>query len=309
MIKLLTIIGEESLPILEKMSSNAEINRIRLEAIKALDELGEKALPILKNIDDNDFSNIDNARKEAIDKINKEFLLTSERISKNENIDAKKIINPIEKENKLEILLSPLFTSKKPLFATPETKELAEKINRVEEIVKKLKQRYKNNFIGIVISGSTAKGYSTKESDIDYRIIAKNEKITKYFKKLAEQQQLKLCDIQKKPYIDVDKKNQIILSQEILFHGIFFGDQQQLHQLQKKFLESINEKEWDEIRERIRDAGVFLIKAKERYNLTSEKLEEIKQFISLLRVPPILKEMLEIIQRRTQKQDLINNQS
>lgn len=76
--------------------------------------------------------------------------------------------------------------TRKPLFATPETKDLIEKIRKLERISERLKKEFGDDFVGIIIFGSTAKGYRLEESDIDWGIIAKNEKVPERFREIAK---------------------------------------------------------------------------------------------------------------------------
>ncbi|MCD6148946.1 hypothetical protein J7J18_06265, partial [bacterium] len=68
--------------------------------------------------------------------------------------------------------------------------------------------------------------------------------------------------------------------------------------IQKKFLEGINEREWDEIREKIMREKTPLFKAEWRFFMDEEELTKISQAISLLKTPPPYKETLEILEER-----------
>ena len=193
-----------------------------------------------------------------------------------------------------------LLSSKKPLFSTFETKELIDKINKLEIIMEEVSMIYKDNFVGVVLYGSTAKGYSQKESDIECKVIGKTEEVHNCFNELAKELKLKLCEFENH-YIDIDEHDKIKSHHENLFCGLFLGDYKKLKQMQKKFIEDTNETDWDEIRKEIRRHEIELYKAVPRLNIENEELEKIKQYASILRVPPTYSEMKKLLR--------INNES
>lgn len=194
-----------------------------------------------------------------------------------------------------------LLATKKPLFTTPYTKELAERILEIKKIVKEMKDKFGDRFIGIVIFGSTAKGYFTPTSDLDWCVIAKDKEVLEYFEKIAQELKLPLCQ---EHYIEVDEtyKAKTKTNIKILFYGLFLGDREMLHKVQKNTLESMDPKkypqEWDGIRKIIMGYELDLLKASRRFGIDEEKMERIKVFSALLRVPPTYNEALEIVRRR-----------
>lgn len=290
-------IGEKTLPILEKMSQD-EDSDIRIMAVWALDDIGEKSLPILERMIENEKGKNDIVRRAAIKAKIKIITETQgekamqilEKMSQGDDNFVKETIKEEIKQPRWSERQK-FLRSRKPLFATPYTKELAQKIIEVSEAADELRKKFKDKFIGLIIFGSTARGYFKPDSDLDWAIIAKDEKVSDYFWKKANS--LNLCA---KHHIQVNKEKGVDEGDHYnLFCGLFFGDREKLMELQKKVLETINEKEWDEIREIIATEETRLFKAQERFNLKDKELEKIKQFALLLRVPPSYEESLKIV--------------
>lgn len=259
--------GEKALPLLEKMSKDTD-NFVREAVAKTLGNFGEKALPLLKRMSEDN------------DQFVRELALQSIR----------KIKYKDDNEPYLYLL-----STQKPLFATYETEELMERIKKLQKITTKLKEKFNDKFIGLVIFGSTAKGYFIKQSDLDWGIVAKEKSVSKAFQEMAEAESFNLCH---EYYVGVNERNKISGDFEILFYGLFFGDFDKLSKLQENVLLNIGEKEWDKVREVIMENETALFKASMRFGIEEEKVEEIAQFASLLRVPPPYQETLKIVRER-----------
>ncbi|MFH1837921.1 MAG: nucleotidyltransferase domain-containing protein [Candidatus Kuenenbacteria bacterium] len=308
-------ISEKFLPILEKLIYNEE-PIIRKRAIRAKIKIiietqdTEKTLLFLEEL----IQHGNYEAKEAMlnvlilnqldENISENFLLILEKLIYNKDLEIKgaaiqvlKALNRLKSSNKF---YSRLLAFKKPLFATIELEQLVEKIISLEKITKEMKEKFKDDFVGIVVFGSTTKGYSIKESDIDCGIIAKNNKkkeIFDYFKELSNKYNLKLCDIS--GYcVWISDNDYIFSNQEILFKGLFFGDQEKLLVLQETILKNIDKTRWDIIRKKIKKEETKRWKAAERYNLTLNQLEELEQIILLQRVPLSYEETLKLVQQR-----------
>ena len=255
---------EKSLPILEAMSKDKDWN-VRRSAIQGrikiiIETKGEKSLPILEAMSkDKDWD----VRQEVAQALGK--------------------IQPARNKNKS------LLSTRKPLFATLEIKSLMRKIQELQKIADKLKKEFGDKFIGLTIVGSTAKGYSTEESDIDWGIIAKDKIVSEKFRAMAES--LNLCH---EHYVGVDKNRRISENKDFLFYGLFFGDFNELKKLQKDALERMDEKQWNIIRKNIESNETNLSKAVKKFNILKEEMEKITIFSSLLRVPLSYKKTLEL---------------
>lgn len=270
--------------------------------VRALSKFGEKILPILEDLAHNKNKNVKIITIEAIGNEalhNKKALSILEELRREEkDFEIYNIIDDVLKQVKLPSehndIHSWLLSSRKPLFTTPDTKELADRLKILEGVSKELKNKFQDGFIGLSVFGSTAKGYVEEESDLDAAIIIKNEAVLDYFRQIISP--LKLCHMN---YHLIVREDKSVGDKSVLFHGLFFGDRKELLKLQKATIEGISDKEWDEIREKIWLNEVNLYKAKERFNIYQDELKKIKRFVTLLRVPPPREEMLKILSKKS----------
>ena len=286
--------GEKSLPILEAMSKDKDWN-VRRSAIQGrikiiIETKGEKSLPILEAMSKDRDWDVRRAVAQALGNLGEKSLPILEAMSKDKDWDVRQEvaqalgkIQPARNKNKS------LLSTRKPLFATLEIKSLMRKIQELQKIADKLKKEFGDKFIGLTIVGSTAKGYSTEESDIDWGIIAKDKIVSEKFRAMAES--LNLCH---EHYVGVDKNRRISENKDFLFYGLFFGDFNELKKLQKDALERMDEKQWNIIRKNIESNETNLSKAVKKFNILKEEMEKITIFSSLLRVPLSYKKTLEL---------------
>ena len=187
-----------------------------------------------------------------------------------------------------------LLATQKPMFATPYTKELIEGLLGLEKISWTLKEEFGDKFVGILIYGSASKGYF-KKTDFDCVVIAEDKKVSKRFQELVPH----TGKYEFHHHVGVDENNTLIdIKNPRLFSGIFMGDRSRLVQIQNKFIESIDEKRWDRIRENNVDTG-NLHKIAERFGINSEELERIEQSTILLRTPPTYPQALKTARKNT----------
>ena len=186
-----------------------------------------------------------------------------------------------------------LLATQKPLFATPFTPELAKRITELTEVEKKLRKKVGKKLVGIVVFGSTAKGYLSSLSDVDYTVVAEDYKVVKEFKKLAEPL-FTLCHEQWVGPV----KGEISGYTNALFNGLFFGDRKKLLEYQKNFLEQTDDKKWDLIRKIIMTGETDILKTKRILGLEEKEFNKTREAIALLRTPPMRKKALEIIEER-----------
>ncbi|MFH0973710.1 MAG: nucleotidyltransferase domain-containing protein [Candidatus Micrarchaeota archaeon] len=185
-----------------------------------------------------------------------------------------------------------LLGSQKPVFATDFKKELVVRLKRLEEVAAQLKKEFGRNFVGVTVVGGTAKGYATPESDLDYAVIASNPKVLARFRELAED--LRLCA---EHYVSPASPE----NKRFLFHGLFFGDRKLLEQHQAEVVNNISEESWNSIREKIADKELELSKASSRFGLSDAEAERLALAARLLRVPPELSEVKDILRRRLKR--------
>ncbi|MGB9680771.1 MAG: HEAT repeat domain-containing protein, partial [Minisyncoccia bacterium] len=246
---------------------------VRQAAVQALGRLGEKTLFILEAI--------------CRDK-NEDWFVRQTAVQALEVIKFKKFGYKY------------LLATQKPLFATRETEQLTERIKKLQEITKNLRDEFGDKFIGLIILGSIAKGYSAEESDLDWGIIAKDEKISDQFRKMAKSFKLFRREYY---YAAVNEKDEILSNQDILFCGLFFGHFNKLKKLQKNALEKMDKDQWDVIRRKIMKEEINLLKMAQRFAIEEEELKKIEQFACLLRTPPPYEEALEIVRKRAEEKE------
>jgi len=189
-----------------------------------------------------------------------------------------------------------LLATQKPLFATPYTPELAKRITELTEVEKKLRKKVGERLVGIVVFGSTAKGYFRELSDVDYTVVAEDYQVVKEFEKIAEPL-LTLCEGQWVGPVE----GEISGYTNTLFSGLFFGNKKKLLEYQKKFLEQTDDKKWDLIRKIIMIGETDISKTKIILGLEEKELDKTREAIALLRTPPMRKKALEIIEERLEQ--------
>lgn len=185
-----------------------------------------------------------------------------------------------------------LLATQKPMFATPYAGELAQKFLNLEKISKKIKEEFKDKFTGIIVYGSSVKGYF-KKTDIDYKVIARDPEASKRLRALVDPEDY----FESHGQINIDENYKIVdRDASDLFSGVFLGDRKEFTRIQKNFLESIGEKEWDWFRKHYADTG-NLCKMAERFGISGDELEKIEQYIILLRTPPAYRETLKTVEK------------
>lgn len=224
----------------------------------------------------------------------------------------------LTKGNKRMDLSQKLLSSRKPLFATPymyDMPKLADKLLKLDEIAKKLQEKYKDKFIGFTVIGSTHKGYSEPKSDIDYVMLgskSENKELLGKFQELVEKTGLNPCKIlgsylgAKSGYSQLIKEDFRGRAITRLFQGIFFGNRKKLIEFQKQALDAITEKEWNKVRKEIMNKETNLEKVAIRFGIfgarSRELMNQIMANITILRTPPLLEEAREIINKRYEQE-------
>lgn len=301
------IFGEKSLPLLDELAGNANIN-VRVRAIKTKIEVltkarKEKLLPFLEEmVFHEDWRvRLETARAAKVVGLAAAPLL--EKLSKDKafNVSEKaKLSLALLKSGQRKWLLS----SRKSIFASLSTKDLAENLAGLGKIVDDMKENFKDDFVGVMVVGSINKGYFSEQegSDVDVIVIAKGKKEVNYFIDSAAGS-MRICyglDVCfGAGHIGIDDRYGIKYGNPSgLFYGIFLGDRQKLLKLQKKVLENEDNNGWDKIRMDIVDNETSLGKAARRFDIRDSELEKIKQFVALLKIPPPLEEAQEILNKR-----------
>ncbi len=182
-----------------------------------------------------------------------------------------------------------LLSSRKALFATDQTDQLLHKLKTLEEISRALASEFGEDFVGLAVRGGIAKGYSTEQSDADAAIVGFNKTglMASRAHELGEKRGLRMemyrADPAKKPVNDS------------LFRGLFFGDHERLFQLQKRAVDAATPKEWEELVARSTKFESDVTKTILNFHFSPNELLELSYAARLLRVPPDLEKMREIM--------------
>jgi len=272
--------GEDALNILKKIIETGSWV-VKLAAIQAISNYGKEVIPYLDQIIEDDPST---ARFYAYN--SKSKILERSGIKTENHSDS---IKP-------RSISAELLASRKPLFSTyPEV--VFERISKLEKINAILKSKFKKGFIGLVAVGSTDKGYVRLGSDLDWGILVEDDEVVSYFKKLAKENGLRLCDDNiLKVYGDED-----VDWHSLLFCGLFFGDHERLSRIQLHCLESVSEECWDGMRREILEEEITLHKAIDRMGVDREEENKILWKVALLRVPPTREEAIGVLRKRVRK--------
>ena len=183
-----------------------------------------------------------------------------------------------------------LLGSRKPLFATPATRELVERLAAVQKISRALKKEFGKKFVGVLVVGSTAKGYFKPASDLDYVVVTSDKKAADRFEEIGRGNGIKLC-----ASYDVDPTFERSPSMKHLFKGVFFGDRKKLAEAQRRFVQQASGDAWSEVIQYVKYHEGDLEKAVKRFGVPSGEREKLRLAAWLLRVPPPLGEMRKIM--------------
>ncbi len=296
---------ERGISLAKKLSKDKE-GLVRVETIKSLSNCQnpEKVFPLIKKLIKKEriyrSLSLEDAAKIffftlKLGEKGKELL--EEIKKKEENQEIQKAIElafKINKQRKYYLGLP------KSLYATPFAEEMKRTVSSLWKVKEKLERKFKDNFLGFIIEGSLEKGYFKPKSDIDYAIIGKEKKIKEIegeFRNFLRGLNLKPCVRLRISLLENGKLKTGAL-EDFLFSGLFFGAKKELFKIQKKFLEGITEREWDEIREEIMREKARLFKAEGRFFMDEEELSKISPAVSLLKTPPPYKETLEILEEK-----------
>jgi len=285
---------------------------VRLALAQALGNLGEKALPILEILSRDEHPLVREAVVQSLSNLGEEALRILENLT--QDSDWK-----VRRSARLSISMikgggyKHLISTQKPLFATPETEALIERIKILEKIVERLKNKFGDRFIGLVVFGSTAKGYFTKESDFDGAIIATDKSVLEEFEKMGKAESINFDIVY---YVEVNPENEILkcviigeegellTDENVLFCGIFLGDRGKLKEIQKRAIQRMTPERWDNIREEIMMEETNLEKLGERFKIPEEEMERLRLATIILRVPPSYNETKKLLGLSDQEHDI-----
>jgi len=164
--------------------------------------------------------------------------------------------------------------------------------------VSRIKAQYPE-LVGLIVLGSTSKGYWTPTSDLDWGLIFEQDKdnpdhkqnieeIKNIFRKLASDKGFSIC-------IDasfVASHAQDYLKQKdfnalsTIFNGLFFGDRQKLKKIQADIISNLDSKQWNEVRKIWLSHLNSYIKAGGRFGFSKEQIQELQLKRGFLWCPP-----------------------
>jgi len=234
-------------------------------------------------------------RGSAIERI-KTDKKTLKRLSLTELKNLTEHPNPIVRkaaENALEQIKTrmAMLGTRRPFAATAHLLEILERTETLKAVSSQLKREFGEEFTGIVVFGSLAKGYARPESDIDYGVIASTPKPVKRFRELAREKGLPLCD---EHYVNSGEKSSKTTA--MLFNGLFFGDRKALKKSQRAaFIRIESPQEWNRVRRQIFKNETHLETAFKRLGITSKREQQRLKAAAALRVPPPYNEMKKLL--------------
>jgi hypothetical protein len=199
--------------------------------------------------------------------------------------------------------------TKKPLFATGSKEALTLRLERIAAAAEILRKREKG-FIGIVVNGSTEKGYMLPTSDLDIALVGHNIG-QQLFKGLEEFLKASVCAHGSR-LLEVDEDEvargdvQEISVISSLFQGLFFGDRETLARVQQKTFSELDHETWDRLRGQMFVTQANIEKAVGRLDIKDKSLEtfkKAKRIAVLNRVPPPYEETKKILERRMRKME------
>jgi len=263
---------------------------VRKAAAKALEQIGEKGLPTLRELIKDPSAFVCETAANSIAQIYRKQRNLTELKNLTEHP------NPIVRkaaENALEQIKTrmAMLGTRRPFAATAHLLEILERTETLKAVSSQLKREFGEEFTGIVVFGSLAKGYARPESDIDYGVIASTPKPVKRFRELAREKGLPLCD---EHYVNSGEKSSKTTA--MLFNGLFFGDRKALKKSQRAaFIRIESPQEWNRVRRQIFKNETHLETAFKRLGITSKREQQRLKAAAALRVPPPYNEMKKLL--------------
>ena len=186
-----------------------------------------------------------------------------------------------------------LLGSRKAVFATPHTEAIAAKIKSLQKISDALAKEFPEHFVGLTVVGSIPKGYANSSSDADLfylhtgKTYAIEDEIQDRLRRNATQEGI---EIQAFP-LDLNGPS----VHNALFQGLFFGDREKLFDAQKKAVATATPEQWEKLVSNAKGTEGDYTKVLERHSVSPDKLISLIYATHLLRVPPDLKQMRQIM--------------
>jgi predicted nucleotidyltransferase len=184
-----------------------------------------------------------------------------------------------------------------PWLATSHNEDIIKFANLISVFSRSLSAKFSEDFIGISIVGSAAKGYFVPESDFDLNFIFANtskvsaaEKkyvITELYKKFARENGLPPKKVEDIHFVSLAAQMERNERLSELFGGIFVGDRKKLENSQREIYSKLTPGDWDELRNDTLRYESDMKKGFTRFGiLDEEKLNKFVLFAALSRVLP-----------------------
>ena len=169
--------------------------------------------------------------------------------------------------------------SRRPHLATPYRDDIVRRLDHINDVSEALKKY--PGFTGIVVLGSTAKGYAELDSDLDVAVLGEGAGLLGEARGLLGRD-YRVCG----PLMEgLTRPGE---GGDLLFRGLFFGRRESMETAQRDFLRRATPAQWEEVRERILAKEGNILKAAERLGVGEEELGRLRLRALLQKVPPPL---------------------
>jgi len=283
--------GEKRLQALTQLTQHPDLDVCEI-AVSALGHMGEKALPALTQLTQHPDPNVHEAIANALGQIGEKGLPALTQLRKNPHPDVRRAVANAQSRIKTR---RAMLGTRRPFASTAHLPEILKRTKILNAVSRQLKHEFSTDFIGIVVFGSTAKGYARPQSDVDYAVIASNPAAAKRFHELSTGNKLPLCEKQDINYVNPREKNNATITP--LFSGLFFGDRRALKKAQRAVFTRFanNPKGWDRVREEILENETRLGTAFGILGIEGKREQQRLNAAAALRVPPPYKEMKKML--------------
>ncbi|VVB51098.1 HEAT repeats [uncultured archaeon] len=274
-------VGEEAIPTLAKLAQDP-YGGVHCTAIESLGRIGERAIPTLVQLAQDHDLGIRCAVARSLGAVGGQALHELEKLTEDPVPDVSSVAKTALAEKKADKkpMLDLLIGLGEPALASPFLRETEGRLQALADISARLTEEFGSGYVGVVIVGSTEKGYMTPQSDLDCAIIAENLQVKKEFVELAEAREIHPCIRLNLPPDTLSGDNR-----NFLFTGMFFGNREKLAEMQKKTLDSLTPEDWDTLRKTMINRDVDFYKLY-KGGLKYEDIELIEHARTVLYTPP-----------------------
>jgi predicted nucleotidyltransferase len=331
--QLFTRMGDTALPFIDQLLNDQE-DEVRYQAIQALTNKSfHEAFPRVQNIWESDFGSDkvqkSNFRRIAIrtigqyDDVQVDEFLAQAKLIEDEDYLPSFVQSVIDQRNErreranqvvasegttynpisLVDYRSRLLWKQKSFLASLDTSETIHALNQFGALTNKFRERYKDDFIGVVLFGSLGEGYRLPDSDFDFVVLIKSGSISAgEIRQFVYEHFPDELERDRSPtviFIDAKTKTADAPDLEYLFQGVYIGDTSYLHTIQLHSLLAIDEETWESKRKKLdwmlAERPVSRLIA--RHDFQGVNPRRIENARRLLHVPPDYKTMLHLLEK------------